>query len=248
MENTSFVFKLLSSVFVFCLKLNLPLKRTFLLTLIFPAILCVNAQQTELKYLSGLDKDHTVEWDFFCTSGRNSGEWSKIKVPSNWELQGFGTYLYGKTDTVANEKGIYKYEFLVSKNWEKKVVNIVFEGSMTDTEVKINGKLAGPIQQGAFYRFKYDISKLLKYGGNNTLEVTVSKESSNRSINRAERLADYWVGTVYPSFPDGDISILHGISAIGTKFSKAEEEGPQSRKNVYRNESLKGTLYFKFGE
>jgi hypothetical protein len=55
-------------------------------------------------------------------------------------------------------------------------------------------------------------------------------------------------GTVYPSFPDGDISILHGISAIGTKFSKAEEEGPQSRKNIYRNESLKGTLYFRFGE
>ena len=169
------------------------MKRIFLFTLILQSILYANAQKTEVKYLSGLDKDRTVEWDFYCTNGRNSGKWSKINVPSNWELQGFGTYLYGKTDTVANEKGIYKYEFIVSKNWEKKVVNIVFEGSMTDTEVKINGKLAGPIHQGAFYRFKYDISKLLKYGGSNTLEVTVNKESTNRSINRAERLADYWV-------------------------------------------------------
>ncbi len=34
-------------------------------------------------------------------------------------------------------------------------------------------------------------------------------------------------GEVNPPFPSGDISILHGISAIGTKFSKADEEGPQ---------------------
>ena len=66
----------------------------------------------------------------------------------------------------ANEKGLYKYEFTVNKSWQKKNVYIVFEGSMTDTEVKINGKLAGPVHQGAFYRFKYDISDLLNYGGN----------------------------------------------------------------------------------
>jgi len=73
------------------------------------------------------------------------------------------------------------------------VVNIVFEGSMTDTEVKINGKLAGDIHQGAFYRFKYNISDKLKFGKQNLLEVTVSKVSSNRSVNYAERYADYWI-------------------------------------------------------
>jgi hypothetical protein len=159
------------------------------LILIFP----VRAQKTEVLYLSGLDKDHTVQWDFFCTNGRNSGKWSKIAVPSNWELQGFGSYLYGKPNLTANEKGQYKYEFIVSKNWQKKKIYIVFEGSMTDTEVKINGKSAGAMHQGAFYRFKYEISELLNYGGKNLLEVTVSKESTNESINRAERTSDYWV-------------------------------------------------------
>jgi beta-galactosidase/beta-glucuronidase len=124
-----------------------------LLFLISPA----KAQKTEILYLSGLDKDHTVQWDFFCTYGMNSGKWSKIAVPSNWELQGFGSYLYGKPNLAANEKGLYKYEFSVSKTWQKKKVYIVFEASMTDTEVKINGKLAAPVHQGAFYRFKYDI-------------------------------------------------------------------------------------------
>ena len=55
-------------------------------------------------------------------------------------------------------------------------------------------------------------------------------------------------GEVNPPFPAGNISFLNGISAIGTKFTKAEAEGPQSRKNIYNGETLKGTLYFKFGE
>ena len=42
-------------------------------------------------------------------------------------------------------------------------MRIVFDGVMTDTEVKINGQLAGPVHQGSFYQFKYDITdKVLK--------------------------------------------------------------------------------------
>ena len=55
-------------------------------------------------------------------------------------------------------------------------------------------------------------------------------------------------GTVNPPFPTGNISFLHGISPIGTKFSKADNEGPQGQKNNYNNETLSGTLYFRFGE
>ena len=57
-------------------------------------------------------------------------------------------------------------------------------------------------------------------------------------------------GEVNPSFPSGDISFLHGISAIGTKFSRADEEGPQGNKKIYLIDSkpLSGTLFFKFGK
>jgi beta-galactosidase/beta-glucuronidase len=64
---------------------------------------------------------------------------------------------------------------------------------MTDAEVKVNEKLAGPIHQGAFYEFKYDISSLLNYEEKNELEIKVSKHSSNESVNAAERRADYWI-------------------------------------------------------
>jgi len=74
---------------------------------------------------------------------------------------------------------------------------MVFEGVMTDTEVFVNGKLAGPIHQGGFYRFSYDITDLVKEG-DNTLEVNVSKVSANSSVEQAERQSDYWVfGGIY---------------------------------------------------
>ncbi|HLN21360.1 MAG TPA: glycoside hydrolase family 2 TIM barrel-domain containing protein [Bacteroidales bacterium] len=174
------------------------MKRSVPLFFLFALFLSSSAQETELLYLSGRDKDNTIKWDFYCTSGMNSGKWSTIQVPSNWELQGFGSYHYGNVNLESNEQGLYRYTFSVPQGWKKKQVNIVFEGSMTDTEVRINGILAGPVHQGGFSRFSYNISSLLDYKGPNKLEVTVSKESANASINRAERMADYWVfGGIY---------------------------------------------------
>lgn len=170
--------------------------RIVVLVIMFLFSVCsVTAQQTEKLYLSGKGNDDMVQWDFFVTAGMNAGKWTKIGVPSCWELQSFGKYDYGfaKDSVRGKEKGLYKHNFDVPANWKGKIINIVFEGVMTDAEVKINGKLAGAIHQGAFYAFKYDISKLVKYGKKNLLEVTVAKHSANKSVNEAERQADYWI-------------------------------------------------------
>jgi hypothetical protein len=159
------------------------------------------AQQSQQVYLSGTDKDRTVLWDFFCTKGQNSGKWTKIPVPSQWESQGFGKYAYGydnrKDSTLSDEQGLYKKSFEVLKSWTGKRIFLVFEGVMTDTEVKVNGKSAGEKHQGGFYRFLYEITDLTKTG-KNLLEVTVSESSSDKSVNRAEREGDYWTfGGIY---------------------------------------------------
>ncbi|HVS96572.1 MAG TPA: glycoside hydrolase family 2 TIM barrel-domain containing protein [Puia sp.] len=154
-----------------------------------------HAQETHRLFLSGTGNDHTVDWQFYCTAGRNSGKWTTIPVPSNWELQGFGKYNYGldKDSVRGHEKGLYRYRFEVPAAWKDREVDIVFDGSMTDTEVKINGKSAGATHQGSFYRFRYPISALLRFGRTNLLEVTVSKESANHSVNMAERHCDFWI-------------------------------------------------------
>lgn len=163
-----------------------------------------NAQETEKMYLSGTDFKNPVQWEFMCTDGENSNKWSTINVPSNWELEGFGTYTYGRWYKELNEKepskeeGFYKYKFDVPASYSGKNVVIVFGGAMTDTEVKINGKSAGEIHQGGFYQFEYDVTSLLNYGNENVLEVHVSKHSSNNTVNNAERKTDWWLfGGIY---------------------------------------------------
>lgn len=172
----------------------------FLLSFSF---LLLFSQQTETQYITGKGLGDTQTWDFWCSEGHNSKKWSTIEVPSQWELQGFGDYCYGRWYKIPGavpptETGIYKRFFDVSESWKNKQIKIIFEGAMTDTEVFINGKLAGPIHQGGFTRFSYDITDKIKVGKSNEIEVKVAKESSNKSVNAAERKADWWIfGGIY---------------------------------------------------
>src|SRR5690606_5743945 len=149
-------------------------------------------QETVRYYVSGTGKDDGVLWDLSVSEGMKDGQWTKIPVPSNLELHGFGKYNYGfdKEEKKGKEIGRYRHSFIADRSWRGKQVNIVFEGVMTDAEVRINGQLAGEVRRGAFYTFKYDISKLLKWGKPNVLEVEVAKHSADKSVNAAEREGD----------------------------------------------------------
>lgn len=191
----------------------MKLLHTFLLLL---SALSVNAQR---YYLSGVDSDNPKQWDFYCSKGQNSGKWQKIGVPSCWELQGFGEYTYGrfyktKGLTPSDETGRYRTTFLVNKsNNEAMTYRLVFEGSMTDTQVWIDGKQVGSLHQGGFTEFSYDVTPFITPGKKQKLEVLVSKESANKSVNSAERRADWWLfGGIYrpvyieakPAYAEGE--------------------------------------------
>jgi hypothetical protein len=156
--------------------------------------------ETQVLYLSGHGSDDAVLWDFQCTEGLNSGKWAKIAVPSCWETQGFGTAQYGmpfygkeNPPGVAKEQGMYKYTFQLPAAWQGRTIRLVFDGVMTECTATINQRKAVKLHQGSFYRFKADVSDRVFFGKKeNVLEVTVSKESANSSVNMAERRADYW--------------------------------------------------------
>ena len=165
------------------------------------------AAPTEFLPLSGMGEanEAPVYWDFRLDAGRGAGEWKRIVVPSCWEQQGFGAYYYGtqgrgKPDddpVIPKETGTYRRSFEAPASWREREIHIVFEAAMTDTTVFINGQQAGDTHQGGFYRFSYDITRLVK-PGRNDLEVRVAKESANKSVNAAERRGDYWTfGGIY---------------------------------------------------
>jgi hypothetical protein len=156
--------------------------------------------ETRRLMLSGNGPSDAVEWNFEVTAGRRAGEKARIPVPSQWEQHGFGDYDYGTVPAKDKHKedGIYQRGFVVPADWRGQRVRIVFEGAMTDTSVSINGQSAGPVHQGGFYRFHHDITDKVVFGGENRLEVRVSKDSENPTVEQAERQADYWVfGGIY---------------------------------------------------
>jgi hypothetical protein len=153
------------------------------------------APVTEQRYLSGKGPKTAVPWEFKVSEGRRAGAWTTIPVPSNWELQGFGGYDWGEGNKGFNEQGQYRMKFAVPPAWKGRAIKLVFEGVMTETTVRVNGVLAGDTHIGGYYRFSYDITKLVKHsaGADNVLEVDVSKKASDPATDRAERYADYWV-------------------------------------------------------
>lgn len=182
------------------------MRRTFLFllfTLLFSLFVSpIRAQvETQRQYLSGHGCDDMVQWDFYCSDGRNAGKWTKIGVPSCWELQGFGTYQYGMRfygkatpEGIADETGKYKTEFTLPQEWQGRQILLIFEAAFTEIHVQINGRKAGNgTYQGGFTRHTIDVSDRVFFGKKkNRLEVEVLKESTNPQVNLAERRADYW--------------------------------------------------------
>jgi beta-galactosidase len=118
--------------------------------------------------------------DFYRTD-LNTAAWKDITVPSNWELQGFGTpiytnitYPFPKNPPFVGENnpvGTYRKEFTVPQNWNGKQILLHF-GSITGCAyVYVNGQKVG-MTKASKTAAEFDITKYLKKG-NNLLAVQV---------------------------------------------------------------------------
>lgn len=151
------------------------------------------APTTERVYLSGQGPDDAVPWQFTIDKGARAGEQTTIPVPSNWQQQGFGHYQYGyDRGPRSDDRATYRRRFDVPGGWKGKTVRLVFDGVMTDALVRVNGVPAGPVHQGGFSRFGFDVTALLKPGEANEVEVEVREASAAKDTDIAERWGDYW--------------------------------------------------------
>ncbi len=97
------------------------------------------------------------------------GKETKIKVPSNWYLQGHD--IFGKAE--------YSRDFIVKKIKSTNYF-VIFDGVDYFTDVYINNKPAGR-HEGYFQRFRFDITKLLK-DGKNEIKVIVDSPKESEEI------------------------------------------------------------------
>lgn len=106
--------------------------------------------------------------------------WNKIEVPSNWELQGFGTPVYTNvkyphpktppTINCDNPVGIYKTTFTVSKQWAQRETILHFNSISGAAWVYVNGGKVG-LSKVAKSPAEFDISAYLKSGENEIMVV-----------------------------------------------------------------------------
>ena len=121
------------------------------------------------RYVPGLDAGADGG---FAAPGFDVAAWDTIPVPANWELKGFAEPSYA--DELKDGLGLYRRTFAVPDGWQGRRTFLRFEGVAFGYEVWVNGKKAGESSASAFNRHTFDVSGLLRDGGDNVLAVRVT--------------------------------------------------------------------------
>lgn len=143
----------------------------------------VNSMEQSDRYLSlnGL-------WDFnwvrkpaerpkhFYKTGFDTSSWDKIKVPANWETEGYGRAIYlderypfkAEPPFIPNDYnpvGSYKRVVNIPENWKDQQIIMHIGGFRSALYLWVNGKKVG-YSQGAKTPTEFDISQYLQPGKN----------------------------------------------------------------------------------
>ena len=119
-------------------------------------------------------------------------KWQSISIPHTWNID----------DVMDDEPGYYraacwyKKDFVLTQDYKNKKVYLFFEGVNQEAEIFVNGKKAGG-HIGGYTSFYIPISSFLKYGAQNSNQVTV-KVSNAYDQNIPPLTADFtFYGGIY---------------------------------------------------
>ncbi|WP_117881557.1 beta-galactosidase small subunit-related protein [Aureibaculum luteum] len=195
--------------------------------------------------------------DFYKNSF-NRKKWDNIKVPSNWEMEGFGYPMfrnigqpYTSTPPLVpkefNPIGSYYRTFTLPKNGKDKQHFLHFEGVQSASYVWVNGQEVG-YNQGAMEPAEYDITPYLKKG-KNSIAVKVLHYSDGSYLEDQDtwRLAGIFRDVYIMSTPKTHLNdfyvttdldenykdaILY-IEAFVTNFNEENTEGYSIRARLF---------------
>ncbi len=196
--------------------------------------------------------------------------WAEIRVPGNWERQGYGLPIYEneKYEFVSdlfdfptvnpplvpsekNEVGSYRTTFTVPEKWEGRRTILCLEGVASFYYLWVNGELVG-YNQDSKTPAEWDITDRLRKG-ENTLAVEVYRWSSGSYLECQDmwRLSGIERDVYLYSVPETYLSDYKVISVLDKEtynkglFSlEAEIRGEGAGKLRYRLTDDKGTLIF----
>ena len=151
----------------------------------------------------------------FINPKENISNWDNIKVPANWEVEGFGTPIYvnhqyeftdykamiaddmelvdriypkkpGKVPHKYNPVGSYRRDFTIGKNWNGKEIFLHIGAMKSGGFVWLNGKYIG-YSQGSKLPAEFNITKATKKG-KNTIAIQIFRWTDGSYLE----CQDFW--------------------------------------------------------
>ena len=123
-----------------------------------------------------VDSPSKAPADFYMEN-YDASNWKTIKVPANWELNGYGTPIYVNVDnefrpneppfapTVNNPVGCYVTEFDIPETWNDRLTFINFGAVKSAYYVWVNGQFVG-FTEDAKTNAEFDLTPYVKVGKN----------------------------------------------------------------------------------
>ncbi|MGL5958542.1 MAG: glycoside hydrolase family 2 TIM barrel-domain containing protein [Phocaeicola sp.] len=187
--------------------------------------------------------------DFYKPRYDVSG-WDEITVPSNWEMEGYGTPIYtnitypfrnnppfiqgqrGYTfEQEPNPVGSYRREFELPADWKEKELFIHFNGVYSAMYVWINGQKVG-YSQGSNNDARFNITKYAKTG-KNIVSVEVYRWCDGSYIEDQDmfRLSGIHRDVYLVATPKLQLRDLYLTSTLNSDYSQATIQVESKLKN-----------------
>ncbi len=160
--------------------------------------LALDGVRENSPYYESLNGDWHFNWsenpaarpvDFY-KNDYDVSDWDKIKVPSNWQMEGYGAPIYTNitypwtgvenpeppnAPTEFNSVGSYRQTFTVPENWDERQVFISLQGVESAFYIWINGEKVG-YSEDSFTPAEFDLTEYLQEG-ENTVAIEVYRWS-----------------------------------------------------------------------
>ena len=194
------------------------------------------------KYIPSLDAGKDAD---FCKAGTDVSSWKTIKVPANWELEGFAEPKY--EFDLKDGLGLYRRTFHVPAAWrDGRRVILRFEGVAFGFQAWVNGKEVGVSSAGAFLPNSFDITDALNPNAENVLavEVMTKPKGFEFDINDDWALSGIYRDVTLFSVPEMHVQEI----ATSTKLQGGAAELSVSVTVNQRGAGLRGQLLDPAGQ
>jgi beta-galactosidase len=200
--------------------------------------------------------------DFFRIN-YDVSSWKDIKVPSNWEIQGYGTPIYSNYTYVfkkdfprvmstppeyyttfkeRNPVGSYRRDFEVPAEWNGREVFVAFDGVDAGFFLWVNGKKVG-YSTNSRNTAEFNLTKYLK-SGKNTIAAEVYRFVSGSYLEDQDmwRLSGIFRNVTLWSAPKQHVRDFSVSTAFDKAYVNAEITVSTKIKNYGGTVAQKGTL------